>query len=174
MATNPNNVIEPDRPLHPMTWEDLCADPRFQDLPYKIEWLHGGVLVMSPHTNAHSDWQMVLVNHLKQYAPPGWVSVEYAVVTEDGVRVADVVWLPHEQAQKNRTQGKAVPAPDICIEVVSDSNTKAGLFFKAALYFQAGAKEVWICTNGALCFLTPEGKKAHSTIAPDFPTLIEL
>ena len=36
-------------------------------------------------------------------------------------------------------------APEICVEVLSPSNSKPEMEEKRALYFEAGAQEVWIC-----------------------------
>ena len=37
----------------PMTWEYLCKDRRFQDLPYKVELNGRGQIIMSPTKNFH-------------------------------------------------------------------------------------------------------------------------
>ena len=36
-------------------------------------------------------------------------------------------------------------APEICVEVLSPSNSEPEMNEKRALYFEAGAHEVWIC-----------------------------
>lgn len=45
---------------------------------------------------------------------------------------------------------------------------------KAALYFDAGATEVWLCDDdGSLRFFTAPGQQvAQSPLAPDFPNSI--
>ena len=44
-------------------------------------------------------------------------------------------------------------APEICVEVVSPSNSSAEIAEKIGLYLNQGALEVWICDqNGALTF----------------------
>ena len=35
--------------------------------------------------------------------------------------------------------------PEICVEVLSPDNTDAEIREKMALYFDAGAKEAWVC-----------------------------
>jgi hypothetical protein len=54
------------------------------------------------------------------------------------------------------------------------SNTKAELEEKAALYFEAGAKEVWICDLlGHMEFFgAPASRMVSSTICPSFPVRI--
>ncbi|HEX6566206.1 MAG TPA: Uma2 family endonuclease, partial [Chthoniobacterales bacterium] len=66
-------------------------------------------------------------------------------------------------------------APEICVEVLSPSNTPSAIEEKRALYFGAGAKEVWICKeNGKLefyCQILPD-TPTRSQLCPDFPNLI--
>ena len=67
-------------------------------------------------------------------------------------------------------------APEICVEILSPSNSPAEMTCKRALYFNAGAKEVWQCDeDGVLTFFTPEtpnNPTETSPICPDFPARI--
>ena len=46
-------------------------------------------------------------------------------------------------------------APEICVEILSPSNSIAEIDQKRALYFDAGAGEVWICNpDGSVSFLS--------------------
>jgi Uma2 family endonuclease len=64
--------------------------------------------------------------------------------------------------------------PEICIEIVSESNTFEGMAFKQTLYFQAGAQEVWVCDRqGNMSFYSPEKQLEHSGLAPDSPKQIK-
>jgi Uma2 family endonuclease len=68
-------------------------------------------------------------------------------------------------------------APEICVEVLSPSNTRVEIREKTALYFDAGAKEVWLCSDsGAMTFLRAGETQPMpaSQICPDFPRQIEL
>jgi hypothetical protein len=38
-------------------WEALCEDPRFQDLPYKVETNRFQQIIMSPASNWHSSYE---------------------------------------------------------------------------------------------------------------------
>ena len=61
------------------------------------------------------------------------------------------------------------------IEVRSDSNTTSEMGEKRALYFEAGALEVWICDEtGRLEFFDPDGKQPRSKAVPSFPSRIEI
>ncbi len=67
-------------------------------------------------------------------------------------------------------------APEICVEVLSPSNTEAEIQEKMALYLDAGAQEVWVCAeSGAMSFFSPGTKSlTGSHLCPDFPKQIVL
>jgi hypothetical protein len=68
-----------------------------------------------------------------------------------------------------------VRATEICVEVLSVSNPPAEIVEKIALYFEAGAQEVWTCDqDGALefHFPTPPEVRQASEICPKFPPAI--
>jgi hypothetical protein len=65
---------------------------------------------------------------------------------------------------------------EICVEVISPSNTEAEVQEKVALYFDAGAREVWLCeTSGVMKFLRKAAATPHksSPLCPRFPREIE-
>jgi Uma2 family endonuclease len=60
------------------------------------------------------------------------------------------------------------------VEVISPSNTKVEMEEKMALYFDAGAVEVWFCDeNGEMRFIGKDGPLDHSLLCPDFPAFID-
>ena len=68
-------------------------------------------------------------------------------------------------------------APEICVEVLSPSNTEAEIQEKRALYFDAGAAEVWICDeSGTMSFFGLHNSKAMkaSQLCPKFPKRVVL
>ena len=68
-------------------------------------------------------------------------------------------------------------SPEICVEVLSPSNTEAEIQEKMALYFDAGAREVWLCADsGAVSFFGPGTAQPMkvSELCPQFPKQIEL
>lgn len=151
-----------------MQWSEIVADPTLKDLPYKIETNEYGQIVMSPHKRIHAIWQGEIEWCLRQSLPKGRTAPEFAIDTRLGTKTPDVVWYSRDrEAVLLADQGVA---PEICIEVLSDSNTERELATKRMLYFEAGALEVWLCDEaGALRFYTPEGERTHSVLAPDFP-----
>lgn len=120
----------------------LCDDPRFANLPGKVELDPWGRILMSPASNAHGFLQAELARRLA--ALDGKALVEASVTTSAGVFVADVAWV---SAAFLARHGKASPfpiAPEICIEVTSPSNSTKELREKVAAYLDTGAVEVWI------------------------------
>jgi Uma2 family endonuclease len=120
----------------------LCDDPCYANIPGKIELDAWGRMVMSPASNYHSALQALLVGKLAVLG--GRALVEASVITSAGVLVADVAWASEEFI---RARGYETPyrrSPELCIEVVSPSNSRKELREKVAAYLEAGAVEVWI------------------------------
>jgi Uma2 family endonuclease len=149
-------------------WARLCDDPQLDDLPYKIELLLDGSLKMTPHKPRHSLYQDVLSELLKEHLPEGRTAPEVAIITAEGVRVADVVWGSHERWTQLYDTVAAPIAPEICIEVILEERQLRAMIDKAQLYFAAGALEVWICCNGPMTFLP-----GPSNLAPNFPGYVQ-
>ena len=160
---------------HTLTWEELCADPSLQDLPYRIELNGLNQIVMSPLYFRHGRYQLKIGKLLEQFLPTGEASVESAVMTTDNVKVPDVIWASHGFFQRHADALTLPTAPEICVEVLSPTNRTAEIEAKRELYFEAGAQEVWICgLQGKMEFYAPAGKLAGSVLCPGFPIRIEL
>jgi len=158
---------------HQARWSEIVADPALQDLPYKVETNHRGQLVLSPHKNWHSDTQEKIQDLLDEYAPKGHRPQEYAIVTSEGVKTADVIWAsPQRKTEMEATGDPTTLAPEICVEVMSDSNDWDEMEEKRVLYREAGAEEVWVVTGeGDVRFFADEELET-SIIAPNFPRQI--
>ncbi|WP_089728862.1 Uma2 family endonuclease [Candidatus Thiosymbion oneisti] len=160
-----------------MQWADVVADSSLKDLPYKIELNEHGQILMTPHRPLHSELQGVLLEELNHRIQGGRAVPEYAIRTTAGVRVADVVWRSAARWGEIQAAGTASApvAPELCIEVRSHGNTDAEMTEKRALYFDAGALEVWTCDeNGQLRFFDPGNELAQSKLVPSFPIRIEV
>ncbi len=157
-----------------MRWQDICDDKLLQDLPYKIELNQWGQIVMSPAKIKHGFFQNKIGSLLDQLTTGGEATIECAIQTADNVKVADVAWASDERADIILEEVSASIAPEICVEVRSDSNTNAEMEFKKKLYFEAGAQEVWICDRlGNLTFFNQEQQLETSKLVPDFPLQIK-
>ncbi len=60
------------------------------------------------------------------------------------MKVADAVWCSKAFIKQHGFKTPYPIATEICIEVVSPSNSKEEMLNKVKLYLAAGAKEVWI------------------------------
>ncbi len=159
-----------------MTWEEVCADPLLQDLPYKIELNKWGNIEMSPAQNRHGKFQVRIGHLLQLHKPEGFTVSECAIQTTENVKVPDVAWTSYERFDAAATPDIVYTdtAPEICVEILSPSNMLEEQMHKGQLYLQAGAVEFWLCNElGDLRFFDATGPLAHSRLCPDFPTKIE-
>ncbi|MEF8865794.1 MAG: Uma2 family endonuclease [Salinibacter sp.] len=156
---------------HQEQWDEITADPTLRDLPYKVETNAQGQIVLSPHTNHHSDLQGAVQELLRTYAPDGHAPPEYALATPRGVKAPDVVWMsPGRRKEMRETGDPSTLAPEICVEVMSESNTEEEMQEKRSLYREIGAEEVWVVgPEGDIRFFGDEERQA-SALVPDFPT----
>jgi len=150
-----------------MNWQEICDDPVLRELPYKIELNEWGKIVMSPASNRHGILQAALVRTLTRARDDGLVISECAVLTSKSVKVADVAWA---SAEFMDAQGEVTPylkSPELCIEILSPSNSIAEMEEKRELYFAKGAQEVWLCDEqGKLAFYDCVGSLPASRLFP--------
>jgi Uma2 family endonuclease len=159
-------------------WSRVLDDPKFDNLPYKIESNAQGQLVLTAKKFYHSDFQGRVMDLLSERGPSGeGRSIpECAVQTTEGVKLPDVVWISAERAAQVPEGTEAITtAPEICVEVLSRSNTQAEMDEKRSLFFERGAEEVWIVNaEGTVTFYGPEGEEIErSALAPGFPAKVE-
>lgn len=153
-----------------MTWKELCLDRRFQDLPFKIELNRQGQIIMSPTRTLHGYYANIIARLLEKHTTSGKVLVECAVETTDGTKEADVVWVSDERFALIRDEFSCSVAPEICVAILSPSNSKAEMVAKKDLYLKAGAKEYWLCgEDGQLRFFNRTKELDVSKLCPDFP-----
>jgi Uma2 family endonuclease len=91
------------------------------------------------------------------------------------VKVADVVWCSADFLVKNGYETPYQEVPEVCVEIVSRSNSKREMTEKRKLYFERGAREVWLCyENGKVEFYNRKGENAKSEVFPQFPKEIKV
>ncbi len=153
-------------------WAEVLADSELAKYEGRVETdRYGYVIMMPPPAPFHGRLQIKIGHLLLTLMREGEVLSECPISTADGVRAADVAWAsPRRFAEL----GDAVcfsQAPEICVEILSPDNSKAEMAEKAALYFDAGAEEVWLCArSGAIKFLAPGGRTLErSRLCPKFP-----
>jgi Uma2 family endonuclease len=161
-----------------MTWEQICDDPHLRDLPYKIEQDRYGRIVMSPPPRADHGRYQILIGALLGSHLAGWaVYGECGIDTSEGVKVPDVAAMPGERARRHRGATSLPEAPEICVEVLSWSNTSEEMDEKRRLYAGKGCLEFWTCSeDGRMTFFNAGTGQTlpQSALCPAFPPLIRL
>lgn len=153
-------------------WQSILDDPQLQDLPFKIETNERGQLVLSPHKRIHSIRQTQITDQRAEAIDRSGIrSVELAIGTSKGVKVVDVAWMSSERFAGIDTEAEPTPiAPELCVEVVSASNTQEERGEKRPLYCEAGAEEVWIVEeDGAVSFCDEAGPIEASALRRTSP-----
>jgi len=158
-----------------MKWQEVIDNPHLQNLPFKIELNEWGNIVMSPASNKHGMLQIALGLQLRQLLPQGKVISECSITTLKGVKVADVAWLSNAFFAQHGFTTPYPQAPEICVEIISPSNSAEEIAEKVALYFRQNTQEVWVCDlDGKLVFYGSQGQLAHSVLAPDVSRTVPL
>lgn len=170
--------IRPDQDaFNAQRWEEVMADSHYAKLDGTFETNRfGQVIHMPPPSFLHARLQSRISTLISGLMKSGATATECPVSTSDGVKGVDVAWLSDEQLVAAENSSCVPFAPAICVEIKSPGNSRAELEEKRALYFEAGAKEVWICDeNQELSFFVENSElKAQSSLIPDFPTKVEL
>ena len=154
-----------------MQWQEVCESKYLQDLPFKIELNKWGQIVMSPAKIKHSFYQGLIVELLNSLIDDrGFAFPECAIQTSDNVKVADVVWCSEARFNQIEEDFAASIAPEICVEIISASNTLKEMEEKKDLYLEAQAEEVWLCdSEGNIKFYDRQGKLQQSLLVSQFP-----
>lgn len=155
-------------------WDEIGCDPRVRNWPGRVETdRYGRLIIMGYAEFSHGAMQAAFSMLLREHAPAGKVTVECPISTSEGVKVADVCWVSKKRLLQIGGRTALKGAPEICIEVISPSNKRGEIEEKRRLYFEAGAKEVWVCDKrGRLLFFlksAPEAAASSSLLCPKMP-----
>lgn len=146
-----------------MEWQQVIENPFLQDLPFKIELNKWGKILMSPASNNHGIRQFEVAKMIDTAKQSGKIIIECSISTPEGVKVADVAWASELFLSEHGDATPYAVAPEICIEIVSPSNSQAEMDEKIQLYLNQGAKEVWLCSQaGVLSYYSEQGKVVES------------
>ena len=146
-----------------MEWTEVINNPLLKDLPFKIELNKWGKILMSPANNNHGSLQYKIGRMLDLGKRSGEIIIECSVQTVEGTKVADVAWASDEFMDKYGFNTPYEIAPEICVEVISPSNSKKEMDEKIKLYLNRGAREVWLCNQqGKISFYSKAGKLKKS------------
>ncbi|MEZ5537986.1 MAG: Uma2 family endonuclease [Thiolinea sp.] len=142
-----------------MEWSEVINNPHLQNLPFKIELNKFGKLLMSPASNEHGLAQGEITHLLWLQHPQGKVITECSIQTPEGTKVADVAWASNEFISEWGSVTPYPRAPELCVEIVSPSNSREEMRIKKDLYLEAGAQEVWVVyMNSHMDIFTPDGQ----------------
>ena len=151
-----------------MEWAEVIRNPFLQNLPFKIELNRFGKILMTPASNQHGRIQGRIAANLINNLPNGEVITECSIQTPEGVKVADVAWASDEFIRTFAYETPYPKAPEICIEIVSPSNSKAEMTGKVNLYLAKGAQEVWVVyEDGRVATYSHIGEIKQSALALD-------
>jgi Uma2 family endonuclease len=159
-------------------WTELLANPELGKFEGRVETdRHGHIIMTPPPAPSHGSFQLEIGHRLRNLMPQGRVLTECPISTADGVRAADVAWASPECMRELGNRVCFPKSPEICVEVLSPGNTEGEIREKMALYFDAGAREVWLCAeSGAMTFFGPGSVQplSASQLCAQFPKQIKL
>jgi Uma2 family endonuclease len=130
-------------------WRRIVADPLVAAIPFKVELNEKGAIEVSPANSRHAKLQAFVTGELRRLLPHGTTFTELPVETEIGIRVPDVAWASPELIQRHGMPDNFIRAPELCVEIVSPSNSAIEMREKTAAYLAAGAREVWLVREDA-------------------------
>lgn len=157
-----------------LRWAGVLEDPTLRNLPYRIElnkWGH--IEMIPPASPRHMSIASSLVRLLEDRLG-GKAFTECAIVTSGGLRVADVVWCSTAFLTRHiriweQWAAAFEEAPELCIEVMSPSNTYGELQERVQLYLDAGAQEAWIVhSSGQVDVFGAEASRSASRLVTDW------
>src|SRR5207237_5309824 len=117
--------------------------PSFPTVPGRIEVDVWGRVLMSPPSSYHGLVQSRLDYQLRSVLG-GEVITEAPIATPAGLFLADLAWLSPAYIKAHGIQSPLMRAPEVCIEIVSPSNSVKELNEKKDAYLALGAEEVWV------------------------------
>jgi Uma2 family endonuclease len=166
---------EEQRAFNLRRWDEILADPELHKFEGRVETDRHGRVQLTPVLHVeHGRLEGEVGFHLANLMQGGHTMVVCPVSTADGVRAIDTAWASEECWRKLGDLPFYLDAPEICVEVTLPENSPEETREKIALYFDAGAKEVWTCDpSGKISFFGPGSKRIpRSKLCPRFPSQI--
>ena len=155
---------------HRRAWQVLCDDETLAGIAYKIETDAWGVVQKSPTQTRHSRTARRVACLLEEKLG-GEALTELAIVTEDGVKVPDLAWCSDAFLAQHWSDVALLKASEICVEVVSPSNSEAELRNKTTQYLSLGAKEVWLVAEDGVVEIHGESGPRNDSVFGFNPAL---
>jgi Uma2 family endonuclease len=155
---------------HQERWREIVDDPLLSEVPCRVETNNRGQVVLSPHPNRHTFLRKAVQKKLGALLSGGEAFQGLAIATIGGTKQADVLWASDDRlAEMKETGDPTTLAPEICIEVLSASNTAGEIREKRELYFESGAEEVWVIDEDDDVRFFGQEEMEESALVPNFP-----
>jgi len=163
--------------FHRQRWAEVLRDGELAKLSGRIETNAYGQIVMSPPPSSFHSLRQYRIARQLEVELGDQAITECPVITRDGTKAIDAAWCSPERLKEVRGQAAFEIAPEICVEVLSPSNSVEEMRIKRQLYFDAGAIECWVCDlSGQMVYYhldEPETERSESKLCPQFPDKIE-
>jgi Uma2 family endonuclease len=133
-----------------------------------------GRIIMNPPIGLqHAKRADRIRSEIKSKASNWQVWPEVGIHTADGVKAPDLAVAEPGFVENVDHRGFLLSAPELCVEVMSPSNSWEEMHHKTLPYLAAGAREVWICDDaGELHLFDGAGQQVDSALIPSIPTQI--
>jgi Uma2 family endonuclease len=143
-------------------WNALAADAESPDY-YELNQF--GELILSPKpTTGHQRVASAIARILTAQCG-GEAVTEVSILTDRGIRIPNVVWMPADSWAACGGQTPLERVPDVCIEFLSPSNTWEEIEMKIGAYLRGGAREVIVVgLKGEIEHFGPQGKRDASAL----------
>jgi Uma2 family endonuclease len=126
-------------------FEELIDDPRYSNVQGRLELNAWGQIIMTPPADFRHYRLAARLGRLLVAALGGEAIQEGAIACEGfGTLIADVVWCSPAFLAAHGQERVLQRAPEICVEVLSPTNSTKEIDEKTRAYLAAGATEVWI------------------------------
>ncbi len=90
---------------------------------------------------------------------------EVPVLTDRGVRIPDVIWMPPERWAEYKGYSPLTIVPDVCVEVLSPGNTREEIMMKVGAYLRGGAREaIVVGLGGEIEHFGVEGRRETNAL----------
>ena len=134
-----------------------------------------GQLIVNPPVGLEHAKRVERIAAEIRAALPGWrIWPEVGLHTRDGLKAPDLAVASPAFEERTDARGFLTAAPELCVQVMSSSNSWAEMMEKARLYRAAGAVEIWICDlQGRVHIHTGDGGSQRSALVPAMPDALD-
>lgn len=150
--------------LYLMTVDQYRQLPVLDDVTQELHW--GQVITMVRPRMGHAKLQSQLVRLLRPKAERFGVvesEVAFRALPEYDLRSADVAFVSQQRWDSTPDDDNLHGSPELVIEILSPSNSKAEMRQKATLYLSTGAHQFWLVDPAESCVTVTDGQHASIT-----------